>query len=186
MSRRIVYTIWDDYDVGLLERSRRSAECFGYERHVHFAAGSEGFRHRACWPELLKGTTLFLDTDTEILSNIDFGFDMAEKYGIACCIAPAGMSHYASHNAIKNDYPKGLPQYNCGVVFVGPKGVQTIKRYADLLRKHPGSAGNDQPYFSAAVYDTLNPYILPRNFNYRANNRYEGPLFGPVKIRHAR
>lgn len=188
MTRGIVYTVWGNYDRMQLARSVTSAKKFGYQHEVVDATDWPGrkFQKRQSWLTQPFDTTLFLDTDTEIMANIDFGFEMAEKHGIACCLAPAGMSYYADDNQLRNIHPRDLPQYNCGVVFVGPQGHDVIMLYAKYLTDYPQSADNDQPYFTYACFQTLNPYILPRNYNWRKRVRYEGPLFGDPRIIHTR
>jgi hypothetical protein len=192
MSRGIVYLVWGRYRKDLLEKSIGSAGKFGYQYTVIDATNypGAGFQKRMhLMNETPYDTTLHLDTDTIIKSNIDFGFEMAESCGVACCIAPASSAYHADDNGIKDIIPKDLPQYNCGVIFFDSAiAVPTFVEWGKLLRKYPESMRNDQPYFSYAVYGNLvTPYVLPKTWNLRPHTSFEcGKYHGQLKILHSR
>lgn len=205
--RGIVYIVWGNKKkiIQQLYRSSKSARKFGYPTFLVTDNKSidkskfddvlisdfkfPGLRCR----ELLHDvspfeTTLYLDADTILYDRIDFGFEMAEKHGIACCIAPASSAFEAADNdGIKNRIPKDLPQYNCGIIFFDRiKSKIVFETWSNYLRTYKESAKNDQPYFSFACYQYLNPYILPKTWNYRMHLRLESNIFhGPLKILHS-
>jgi lipopolysaccharide biosynthesis glycosyltransferase len=195
MSRGILYYMWgnDPKQKKLLERSIESAKKFGYDYDVVWDNSEyKGFRKRIdLYYKSSFDTTLYLDADTVIMDNIDYGFEMAEKYGLACCIAPAS-SAYDALKQHKNDLitkmPVDLPQYNCGVLFFSErKRAEMIFEYwSILLTKYIESSENDQPYLAYAMHDlNFHPYVLPKNWNYRPHLRYTGALHGNVKILHS-
>src|SRR4030042_1638114 len=56
-----------------------------------------------------QGVTLYLASETIILGDLKFGFDMALKHGIALAIAPAC---FARHHWKIKTIPEDLPDYN--------------------------------------------------------------------------
>ena len=195
ISKGIVYFVWGDYNEGLLDRSIESVKKFGYNHSVVIDRSKNvGLAKRCnlfdCSPYDL---TLFLDIDTIVKNNIDFGFEMAKKYGIACCIAPASSSYYAADNdAIKELIPVDLPQYNCGVIFCDRRNGDVKKvfgSYSFYLSTYQKYASkNDQPYFSYSLYNNwLNPYVLPKTWNFRHHLRFESEVYhGDLKIIHSK
>ena len=115
-SRGIIYLVWGDYNVGLLNRSMNSVKKLGYRCCVcHVNSDLEGFEKKSLMYELSPyDITCYLDADTIVKANIDYGFDMAEKYDIACCIAPASSAYCAMPNPIKDIMHNDLPQYRSG------------------------------------------------------------------------
>src|SRR5262249_10934835 len=64
--------------------------------------------------------TLFLDADTVVLDRLDFGFDQAQRFGLACSICECPWSRRY----------RGLPkddgvEYNTGVLFF-TRSVQAL------------------------------------------------------------
>lgn len=190
MKRGILYYIWGTYKKDQLHRSIKSAEKFGYEYEVITAKSKlDGFRKREhLFDSTPFDTTLYLDIDTEIRNTLEFGFDMAEKYKLACAIAPVSECYDCREaKSIKHLTPRDMPQYNCGVLFFTKETEPIFRRWEELLREHPDSARNDQPYFSLSVYEhDINPYVLPKNWNYRPHVRYEHYVYaGSIKILHS-
>lgn len=205
--RGIVYIVWGNNKkvIDQLYRSAESVHQFGYKTFLitdndnidkskfsGVGVCTFGFPGLRCREILYNAspfqTTLYLDADTIIYDNIDFGFQMAEKYGVACCIAPASSAFNAADNdGIKDRIPKDLPQYNCGVIFFDKlKSRKVFETWSNYLRTYEESANNDQPYFSFACYQHLNPYILPKTWNYRHHLKFESKIFhGSLKIVHS-
>lgn len=211
MTKGIVYLVWGNNKQVLNElyRSNYSAHKFGYQTCVikdkntilkrerfdivkNIEMDYNGFRNRIYLYEHSPfDINCYLDTDTTVRGDLDFGFEQAEKYGIACCIAPASSSYYADDNQpIKKDIPKDLPQYNCGVLFYSKEldnsPVNVFRNYACLLDRYEQSAKNDQPYFAYSLYKFgVNPYVLPKTWNFRPHIKYESEVyFGNLKILH--
>lgn len=191
MTKGIVYLVWGNYNKDLLKRSIRSANENSYNAFViEDDTNFLNFQKRQSLFDLSPfDQTLYLDIDTIIKGDLSFGFDMAQKFGIACCIAPASSAYIVKESVpIRHIMPKDLPQYNCGVIFFDKlKASKTFKRYSHLLRINIESSSNDQPFFSQAIYETINPYILPPNWNFRHHLSYAPKaLHGSVKIVHSK
>jgi hypothetical protein len=166
-----------------LERSIASVERFGLKTHV-VRAESRASLHQKSQMDLVSpfDETLFLDSDTYVLQELSFGFEMSLRFGLAMTIAPAC-------NANLPDPIKGVPadlvQYNTGVIFFTK--TQPVRKLFETWRHRcDGVAYNDQPPFAHAVYETgVAPFVLPMVWNYRP--KYRGaPLHGPLKIWHGR
>ena len=189
MTKGIVYHVWGNYNKAELEKSLDSAHKFGYKTHV--SIDSSNYRKYQKRANLFDNSpfdvNLHLDTDTQVMANLDYGFAMAKMYGIACCIAPASSAYMATPNTIKDIMHPDQPQYNCGVIFFDKnKSYRAFEKWKCYLHNHPESKDNDQPYFSQAVAETLNPYILPKTWNFRPHVRYESEnYFGELKILHS-
>ena len=134
--------------------------------------------------------TLFLDADTVVLGNLDFGFRKASDQGIAICIC---------ENPWARRYPKLLQgdevEYNTGVMFFTSKArhvFEAWKRCAEtrdsilihLMKGQPAmQESNDQGTFCTAIAETgFNPFVLPLNWNFRPV--FQRSFFGPIKIWH--
>lgn len=189
MSRGIVYYVWGNYNTPVFKRAIKSAEEFGYDYTiVEDKTKYKNFRKRIeLFDNCPYDTTLYLDADTKICDNIDFGFDMADKYGLACAIAPASMAFpFIKDKTLIKQFNRNTPQYNCGALFFNKtKTEPTFRLWEDLMRKYPESYENDQPYFAHAVIQTINPYVLPKNWNYRPHLKFHGELYGKLKILHS-
>jgi hypothetical protein len=133
--------------------------------------------------------TLFLDADTVVLDRLDFAFEKAAKFGIACCICECPWAR--RYGGLSGD----LIEYNTGVLFftrqmkplfdawkanAGIDSSITFKAHGGELARMPL---NDQAGFAKAVDDLgICPYVLPLNWNLRPN--WQNILCGPVKIWH--
>ena len=175
--RGIIFFVWGNYKKDLLKRAISSVTRFNYKYEIiRDASKYDGFRKRIdIFNKTPFYTTLLLDVDAEIRSDITFGFNMAEKYGLACSLAPSTVL-----------IDSVLPQYNCGVLFFSAKAKETFDLWSKYMKIDPESAKNDQPSFARAVYHTINPYVLPKNWNYRPHLRFHGVLNGELKILHSK
>jgi hypothetical protein len=132
-------------------------------------------------------TTAFLDTDTVAMDKLDFGFEMAEQHGLACCINECPWARrYA-------DIAGDQIEYNTGVLFFTKKAAPVFKRWEEISHSINSSTvfylddrirlmpHNDQAGFSQAIVNTgLNPFVLPLNWNLRP--QWQKTFFGPIKI----
>jgi len=191
MSRGILYYVWGNslkYRL-LLNRSIASARKLGYNFQVITDDSKyKKFRKRiGIFEKSPFDVTLLLDVDTEIRGSLRYGFDRAEKYGLACSIAPSVNAYNdMTNNSLKKTTPQDLTQYNCGVLFFSKKAKATFNLWSKYLLDYPESAKNDQPYFSRAVFETINPYVLSKAWNYRPHLRMHGILTGELKILHSK
>lgn len=136
--------------------------------------------------------TLYLDCDTIVLGDLSFGFEKAEKHGLACsiCEAPWAARY---HKSIQGD----IVEYNTGVMFFR-KGDAVKPLFDEWKRLAPITDSsikfvmtgvimtmreNDQGSFALAVHNTgFNPCVLPLNWNYRP--MLQPVFFGPIKVWH--
>lgn len=196
MTRGILYYVWGNYNKKQLQNSIDTVKKFGYDYRV--VVGKGEYKQYVNRVDLFDASpfdlTLHLDTDTFVKGNLDFGFDMAERWGLACCIAPASSAYYAAKTQ-KTDFlfsEKEIPQYNCGVLFYNKNNKRVryvFIQYANFLRHWEKWAWeNDQPYFAKAVHELgFNPYVLPKTWNFRPHLRYESNVWhGDLKIVHSR
>ncbi len=141
---------------------------------------------------------LYLDTDTVVLKDITFGFEMAERYGIALC--PATSYCLPSHHDFRRIMiDSGLPdvgqvQYNAGVhFFVRRPDVKDVYDFYQKCSyelsekfKYRNARGKlaDQPFLSFAMEMlTFNPYTLSINYCYRGLDAE--PACGDIRIWHS-
>ncbi len=146
--------------------------------------------------EMLERTpfdeTLFLDADTVVLDRLDFGFEKAAKFDLACCICEVP---WAARYVGLGDRPDMI-EYNTGVLFFTKKARPVFDAWRRLAReidsslyfvkdgKHGKMSYNDQCGFAAAIEEVgISPFVLPLNWNLRPS--YVGHFFGPVKIWHS-
>lgn len=121
--------------------------------------------------------TLFLDTDTYILSNLDNLFILLDRFDLAASHAPGR----TDRNDF-NDIPKAFSQFNTGVVLYKKKIIEILckKWKENYNNKHP----HDQYSFRKAVYNlnTINCYVLTPEYNFRM--LFHSFLNNDVKIIH--
>lgn len=177
----------------VLERSLRSVKAIHPELpiHVHELPANSTLLDKA---KMLEFTpfeeTAFLDVDTIVLDRLDFGFEMAAKHGLACCICECPWAR--RYGGITGD----LVEYNTGVLFF-TKAAKPIfdgwaakARTVDSSIKFLNGQGqlaimpyNDQAGFSLAVHEAETPpFILPFNWNFRP--LWHRSFWGPIKIWH--
>jgi hypothetical protein len=190
--RGILYLYWGEKYKKFLDRSIESVRRFHPELpiHVETLPDSSTFLDKARMYEMSPfDETLFLDIDTVVLGNLEFGFQKAQKYGLACSICECPWAR--RYGGLTGD----IVEYNTGVLFFTDKSKllfdswaqcvtkvdSSIKFYAgDELRTMPH---NDQAGFAHAVEETgFMPYVLPYNWNFRPE--WHHSFFGPIKIWH--
>jgi hypothetical protein len=195
--RGVCYLIWGDSSNTVLDRSIASLRKFHPALPVHVERLEakdpvEGLLLKAQMFRLSPfATTLFLDADTVILGNLDYGFAKAERHGLACCICESPWARRHSGLGKMED----LVEYNTGVIFFSAQARPVFEAWARLapvldsstlhlaegkLARQPH---DDQASFALAVHQTeYVPYVLPLNWNFRL---YYRSFFGPIKVWHA-
>ncbi len=141
---------------------------------------------------------LYLDNDTVILKDVTFGFEQAEKHGIAASQATSYClpSH---HNFRRIMTASGLPdagqlQYNAGVYFFirRPDVEAVFKLYQETAYalseqydyRNRAKKRTDQPFLSFAMEQlNFNPYTLSINYCYRGLDAE--PACGDIRIWHS-
>jgi hypothetical protein len=189
--RGIMYVKWGPNNA-VLERSLASVRAIHPELpiHVHQLPDNSTLLDKAAMFSFTPfEETLFLDVDTVVLDRLDFGFEMAIRHNLACCICECPWAR--RYGGLKGD----LVEYNTGVLFF-TKGA---KPYFDGWAKHARTLDssikfhrdgkvvvmpyNDQGGFSLALNEAAAPpFILPFNWNFRP--AWHRSWWGPIKIWH--
>ncbi|NQV99365.1 MAG: hypothetical protein HQ483_06690 [Rhodospirillales bacterium] len=190
--RGVLYVVWGDYNKVALNRSLASLKTYHPELPVHIEtlpAGSTLLDKAAMLEITPFAETVFLDVDTVVMGNLDFGFTKARQFDTALCICECPWAR--RYGGLDGD----MIEYNTGVIFF----TTLAKPLFDCWRKRApeidssidfvvdGQAGrmplNDQAGFAAAVEETgKQPFILPHNWNFRP--KWQKSWYGPLKIWH--
>ena len=198
--RGVVYMIWgnDARHERALERSIESLKAvhpelptevvrLGHEFAAKGLANKAGLFRNSPFRE-----TLFLDLDTVVLRRLDYGFERARRFGLACVINECPWANRHTGLSAAGD----LIEYNTGVLFFTERarpvfeawerlvdtvdGSLTHMRPGDMVVQFPFS---DQAAFAAAIEECrFNPFCLPMNWNFRPEFYFS--FFGPVVIWH--
>lgn len=189
--RGILYIVWGKAD-GPLQRSIESVRRWHPELPIYVERLPEGStlldKAKMCDLSPFK-ETLFLDADTVVLGRLDFGFNQAFHFGLACCICECPWAQ--RYTGWKGE----AVEYNTGVLFWSERGMSVMQAWRDLAPTMPSAMTwsdgqklttmplNDQASFAQAVRQTRkNPFVLPMNYNLRP--RWQRNWFGPVKVWH--
>ncbi len=197
MSRGIISIYWGDEAKLPIQRLCNSVKQFCPDlRHelikIDAVSGDpKSLNQKAAMLELSPfEETLFLDVDTVVMGNLDFGFEKAKKYGLALSICEAPWARR---------YPKLFRgdeiEYNTGVIFFTKKARSVFEEWKRIVYLVDSSIigvdengiftmpSNDQGSFAKAIQDTsFNPFILPINWNFRPE--WHKSFWGPIKIWH--
>lgn len=185
--------VWGSGKDGALERSMASLRAHHPDLPVHVErlGGGASLLDKARMADLSPfRETLYLDLDTVVLGNLDFGFQKAGEFGLACCICECPWAR--RYGGISGD----MVEYNTGVLFFTEKAKDVFKAWRGtahgldssiLFLMDDGEPArmplNDQAGFAKAVEDTgYGPFILPLNWNFRP--RWHRSWFGPLKVWH--
>ena len=191
--RGILYIVWGNGADAALERSMQSVRAVYPEMPIHVERMDpvRSLLNKVRMAVLSPfESTLYLDADTIVLGNLDFGFEKAEQFGLACCICECPWMRRYSH--AHGD----RIEYNTGVLFFTAKSRPVFDAWEQLADKTPMTSTwinergeprwatmDDQPSFALAVEACgVNPFVLPINFNLRP--MFHRSFFAPVKIWH--
>jgi hypothetical protein len=196
--RGVLYMVWGNTDriERALDRSRKSLASVHPELPVEVIRleTKDPFKGLLEKAQMFERTpfrqTLFLDADTVVLDRLDFGFQKAEQFGIACCICECPWA--CRYGGIQGD----IIEYNTGVLFFSEKSKSLFERWANLAPQIDSSIHflgpegqkftmpyNDQGSFAVAVEESsISPFVLPMNWNFRP--QWNRSFFGPMKIWH--
>jgi lipopolysaccharide biosynthesis glycosyltransferase len=132
---------------------------------------------------------LLLDSDTIVIDDIGYGFEMAEKFELALSPAPHySLDYFWGFDRIMEKEGvecRGQLQYNTGVIFF--KNSQEMRlilqKWMELAVTYQAKFENDQPFFTLALLQLgINPYTLSISYNYRG---FGDAISGIVRIWHS-
>lgn len=194
--RGILYIVWGEKAQAALDRSIRSVRTYYQDLpiHVERVAESEarlGLRHKSRMGSLTPfRTTLYLDADTLVLGGLEYAFEKAERFGLACALCECPwLRRYGA------DAGDSL-EYNTGVLFFTEKAQGVFRaweevaattasraRWLDIDGRLRQGPYDDQASFARAIEQcNFNPFVLPINFNFRP--QFFPRFFTPIKIWH--
>lgn len=131
--------------------------------------------------------SIYLDTDTRVVSDIYDIFEMFERFDVLSRVDPfrdtAG-AHWGI-DRYEVDVPDAFPEYQCGVLgFKLTKSVQELfKDWRMRYGKYLNTDLIDQPFFREALFHSdVNIGTLPPEYNLLINNL--NCLQGEAKILH--
>lgn len=198
--RGVLYVVWNKAKEKEFDRALKRSMQSLFRHHpelglkVHEAPADANLLEKSRMYSLSPfEETLYLDIDTVVLGRLDYGFEQAQRHGVAVAICEAPYARrYAA--MLSGD----VVEYNTGVLFFR-KEPRTAALFAEWERLAftENSANlyiaptgevkqqvcNDQASFAKAV-DALrfNPFVLPCNWNFRAY--YVKDFYGPLKVWH--
>jgi len=156
-----------------------------------FEAGGKINKTRICELSPFEQTA-FLDNDTVVMGNLDYGFEKAGQFGLSCVINECPWARRYSDPRLSGD----MIEYNSGVLFFTRKAKLVFDAWEKLFPTTDASIvhlkGNknclmpvaDQESLALALEQTgFQPFILPYNWNFRPS--WHRSLFGPIKIWHS-
>jgi hypothetical protein len=191
--RGILYMKWGTGHDQVLQRSLASVKAYHPElpvQVVELPASANLLNKAEMFERSPFEETLFLDVDTVVLDRLDFGFEKAARFGIACCICECPWAR--RYGGLRGD----MIEYNTGVLFFNRAMTRLFETWktnnarvdSSILFKGPNGQLvrmplNDQAGFAKAIDDLeICPYVLPLNWNFRP--LWQRSFFGPIKIWH--
>jgi hypothetical protein len=193
MSRGVLFIAWEAADVTAARTRAVAALHAGHPalpHHVVTLPGAPSALGKARLPALSPfETTAYLDDDALVLGRLDFGFEMAERYGLACCLGDNPWRR--RHVGIADD----ALTYDTGVLFftataqpvfdmwgrLAPLATAPVAVVEDLaIRQEPGDDGLG--FAQALEACGVAPLVLPPNWSLRP--RWRRSFYGPVRIWH--
>lgn len=181
IDRGIMYLVWGNYNTNELNKSIESIQKTGLPHEVIVTNGKTFWENKSQIFRLSPfKNTLYLDTDTLVMSDdLNFGFDMAERFGLAMTNDPVSRS---------NRWGKAwsdFVEWNTGVIFFHKSDI--INNLSDAWIEN-GDSGNpraDQQSFSSIIQNfKIQPFWLQNNWNFFASMS-PSPITGEIKIWHS-
>ncbi|MCE9619218.1 MAG: hypothetical protein K8R92_04850 [Planctomycetes bacterium] len=197
MSRGILSIYWGDESKLPVERLKTSVRKFHPELpheiiKIDAPAGDDSslVRKAAMFDLSPFDETLYLDIDTVVQGNLNFGFEKAAIFGMAIALNECPWAR-RYHRIFEGDQI----EYNTGVIFFTKKAAPVFSKWRELAPVTDSSLmvvrdgkphmmkANDQGSFALAIEQTgFNPFVLPMNWNFRP--MWHKSFFGPIKIWH--
>jgi lipopolysaccharide biosynthesis glycosyltransferase len=195
--RGVLYIVWGEKGEAVLQRSKDSLARFHPElpvEVVRLQSAADPIEMLLKKAEMFEMSpfeeTLFLDADTVVMGKLDYAFEKARQFGLACCICECPWARRYQKSRMGDRI-----EYNTGVLFFTPKAKPIFDAWKDHAGKIDSSivfvqneklvemSHNDQASFAMAVDSAgTAPFVLPLNWNFRPG--WYRSFFGPIKIWH--
>ena len=191
-SRGVLYVVWGNFNKSAMDRSVASLKAYHPDLPIHIETLSDQatLLDKAGMLEISPfEETLFLDIDTVVMGELEFGFTKARQFNVALSICECPWAR--RYEGIEGD----MIEYNTGVIFFTKAAKPLFDMWAKLAPKIDSSIHfvvdgqegrmplNDQAGFAAAVEQTeIQPFVLPQNWNFRP--KWQKSWYGPLKIWH--
>lgn len=197
MTRGILSIYWGDESKLPIERLKTSVKRFHPELPHEIIKvdapkdDSKSLNQKALMLDLSPfDETLFLDIDTVVLGNLNFGFEKAKQFDMAISICEVPWAKRYTKTFFGDEV-----EYNTGVIFFTRNAAPFFEKWKALANITDSSIvhvlngqvtvmpANDQGSFALAIENTgFNPFILPLNWNFRP--RSYTSFSGPIKVWH--
>jgi hypothetical protein len=192
MNRGILFIAWEASDAAARARAIAALQAVHPElpHHVASLPGAPSALGKARMAELSPfATTAYLDDDAQVLGRLDFAFEMAERYGLACCLGENPWRR--RHVGVSSD----ACEYDTGVLFFTAAAKPVFDTWRQLAPLAPQPVGvvedgavrhvpaDDRLRFAQALdASAMTPLVLPPNWSLRPHGHRS--FYGPVKIWH--
>jgi hypothetical protein len=197
--RGVLYMVWGDEIEATLQRSLASVKRHHPELPIEVMRlkvdpnAPESLLQKAnMFDRSPFAESVYLDADTIVLDRLDFAFERARRFGLACAICEYPWARRYRGLADRGD----LIEYNTGVLFFAEAARSVFETWRDLASEVDSSAifakdgkpavmpFNDQASFAAAIERaSFSPFVLPHNWNFRYP--IQRSFVGPIKIWHS-
>jgi hypothetical protein len=199
MNRGILSIYWGDESKLPIERLKTSVAKFHPElphQIIKVEAPSDNASSLNLKASMLDlspfDETLFLDIDTVVLGDLNFGFEKAKQFGLAIAICESPWA-----KRYRKIFSGDQIEYNTGVIFFTKAAIQVFDAWKALSQEVDSEnlgvafgtgeifrqTANDQASFALAIENVgLNPFVLPMNWNFRP--MWQKSFCGPIKIWH--
>ena len=124
-----MYLVWGKAKDHYLNRSITSLQKHHPELPVHvekLPQGSNLLEETRITSSIPFESTLFLDIDTVVLGRLDFGFQKAEEFGLACCICECPWANRYEDPRLRGE----IIEFNTGVLFFTEKSNRVLSNWS--------------------------------------------------------
>ncbi len=194
-TRGVFYVVWGNTQQAeeVMQKSITSLKQHHPELPIHierFESGGKINKTKICDLSPFD-VTAYLDNDTVILGSLDFAFEKAAQFGLACCHNENPWARRYCDDRLCGD----MLEYNAGVLFFSKKAKPLFDTWRQLFENIDGSIFHlakdklsympvaNQGSLALAIHESgFNPFVLSHNWNFRPS--YHAHFFGPIKIWH--
>jgi hypothetical protein len=133
--------------------------------------------------------TLFIDTDTAVLGDVEPLFGLLERFEIAAGECSHWFGQCTAETLLKSRIPLTFPEFNTGVILVdsaSPKTKVFMAAWKEIFQRdllQDATRSSDQQAFREAVWTSnISVLTLKQNFNYMGQQGVHMPVVIAHKI----